>query len=287
MNLWKKVALGLFGIIVFMAFTLFHYMEGVGDLRTKYAKTKGPSVAAQKKGRILLQECISAMGGVEHWKRIKKQTIKITFQHDWDSFFLRTFFMPLEFSGQRLSLLLKPGEASAHLTFLTGKWKNKRWGIHKKKTYEKLPDGTLIVKPNKTITFNVLSYRFFFFLPFYLSEAKLVTYAGTRKLHGSHYNLIYITWGKWTPQRNVDQYLLWINQKTKRVDFVQSTVRDKFARSITTATLRNYQTVLGVKLPFSIKILQDIRVVDNGMHHMKLMKVEPMKNGTFPMTGTI
>ena len=279
MALWKKILLVLLGMIVLSILALRFYMQGLGDLRTHYAKTKGSSLSAQQKGRALLEQSIEKIGGVANWKKLREQTVKITFRHDWHSFLLKTFFMPLEFSGQKLSLLLRPGYTSAHLTFLTGRWKNKMWGIHKQRTYQKSASGKLSLEQDKTIQFNVPSYRFFFFMHFYLSEAKLVTYAGTKSLHGNTYDLIYVTWGKWAPQQKVDQYLIWINRKSKMADFVQSTVRDMFARSIVTCSLGNYQAVLGVKLPFSFKVLQDINVVDKGMHHMELLKVEQMKSG--------
>ena len=199
--------------------------------------------------------------------------------------------MPLEQSGQKLSLLLKPGQVDARLTFLDGQWKGKSWGIQKGAAYQVDDTGTLTWKRDRTIEFHVPGYRYFFFMPYYLSEARLITYAGERKLHGHTYDLVYSTWGKWTPQKNVDQYLLWINRETSMIDFVQSTVREMFARSIVTLSLSDYRKVHGIKMPFSLTVLENIKILDAGMHQMKLLEVEQVEGDVsgllFPAPGRL
>lgn len=258
--------LGVFGLSL--------YMQGVGDLRTEYVKQESTSAAAQKRGRTLLEQSSAEIGGLERWRELKEMPVEITFVHDWHDGFLRRFFMPIEFSGQKLLLALRPGELDARLTFLDGDWEGTSWGISEGRTYRADADGAVAWEPDETVDFNLKSYRFFFFLPFLLAEAELISYAGERTLRGKTYDLVFATWGSWEPQRNVDQYLLWICRDSSRIDFVQSTVREKFPRSIVTLALDDYRVVQGVKLAFSMKLVQDMEVVDAGMHHVKVVGIE-------------
>ncbi|MEM9555295.1 MAG: hypothetical protein AAGC60_13650 [Acidobacteriota bacterium] len=182
--------------------------------------------------------------------------------------------MPLEFSGQSLTLSLKPGSLDVGLKFLDGEWAGEAWGILEGETYTVDSAGVVSWERDETIEFHLHGYRYFFFVPFLLSDADLITYAGSRELHGETYDLVYATWDRWEPHESADQYLLWIHRETLLVDFVQSTVREMMPRSIVALSLTDYREVLGIRLPFSLKILEDIEVLDAGMHHMRIQSVE-------------
>ncbi|MEM9555293.1 MAG: hypothetical protein AAGC60_13640 [Acidobacteriota bacterium] len=68
--------------------------------------------------------------------------------------------------------------------------------------------------------------------------------------------------------------MLWIHRETALVDFVQSTVSEMMPRSIAALSLTDYREVLGIRLPFSLEILEDIEVLDAGMHPMRIQSVE-------------
>lgn len=278
MKRWKAIALSVPAVFCLGGLGVYVYMQGLGDLRTEYARTEGASAIAQKKGRALLAGSIEELGGVERWGQLREQAVRISFQHTWYHGLLRAFFMPLEFSGQKLSLLVKPGYLDARLTFLDGEWKGRALGLSQGSTYQADSEGAVSWRSDETIRFHLAGYRFFFFLAFCLSEAELVTYAGAHELHGQTYDVVYITWGQLAPHRESDQYLVWVNRETSMIDFVQSTVREMFARSIVALSLSNYREVLGIKLPFSLSVLEDIQVVDGGMHVMEILEVESVKD---------
>ncbi len=102
---WKKVVLSLVAILGFGVLGLYANMQGLGDARTAYAKTEGETAAAQEKGRALLDRTIAQIGGADRWKQLRKQAVETTFRYTWHDGFLRALFMPLEFSGQRLSFV--------------------------------------------------------------------------------------------------------------------------------------------------------------------------------------
>ena len=279
MKLWKKIALGLFGIIGFGGIGMYLYLQVPADLRTEYVKNEGESTVAQQKGRTLLEQNLKELDPMSQWQEIRKQDIQVTLQHFWYHEMLRKFVAPVEESGQKVSFLLKPSDdKNLQLTFLDGQRKGTSWGIQDYKTYKIDKNGTTTWKSDWTTEFNLPSYRFFLFLPFLLSEAELITYAGTKELRGNIYDLVYVTWAKWTPHKNADQYLIWINRETMMIDYVQGTVRAIVGRSITALSLTNYRKVLGMKIPFSIEAIADINILDEVMHQMKLTKVEKVED---------
>lgn len=290
MKLWKKITLGLFSTIILSGICIYLYLQVPADLRTDYAKKEGESTIAQQKGRTLLRQSLKTLDLMSQWQELRRQNIQITLQHFWYHDMLKKLVAPVEKSGQKVSFLLKPGDdKNLHLTFLDGQRKGTSWGIQNYKTYKMDENGTVTWKSDWTTEFNLPSYRFFLFLPFLLSEAELITYAGTEELHGNNYDLVFATWEKWTPHKNADQYLIWINRETKMVDYVQGTVRVIIGRSITTLSLSDYREVLGMKIPFSLKAIADINIPDEVMHQMKLTKVEQMDEEVskllFPAVG--
>ena len=177
-------------------------------------------------------------------------------------------------TGQKVLFQLKPGEDNnLQLTFLDGQRKGITWGIQDNNTYKIDNKGNTTWASDWITEFNLPSYRFFLFLPFLLSEAELITYAGSKEIHGENYELVFATWEKWTPHKNADQYLIWINSDTKMIDYVQGTVRAIVGRSITALSFKDYQEVLGLKIPFSINAIADINELEKVMHQMKLLKV--------------
>ena len=275
MKLYKKIVLGIFSIIFLSGIGIYMYLQVPADLRTAYAKKEGESTIAQQKGRTLLEQSLKTIDPMSQWQELRKQNIQVTLQHFWYHELLKKFVAPVEKSGQKVSFLLKPdNDKNLRLTFLDGQRKGTSWGIQDYKAYKIDKDGIVTWKSDWTTEFNLPSYRFFIFLTFLLSEAELITYAGTEELRGNSYDLVLATWEKWTPHKNADQYLIWINRETKMVEYVQGTVRAIVGRSITTLSLSDYQETLGMKIPFSIKAMPDINIPDEVMHQMKLIKVE-------------
>ncbi|MCB1169930.1 MAG: hypothetical protein KDK25_06325, partial [Leptospiraceae bacterium] len=79
---------------------------------------------------------------------------------------------------------------------------------------------------------------------------------------------------KWSPQSDVDQYLVWIRRDTGRIDFVQSTVREVFNRSVVTLHLSDYQNALGMNVPHSLGAHDDHPSSGPGMHRMKVIQMQ-------------
>ncbi len=275
MKKWKKIALTVLSIIIIGGVGIYIYLQIPVDLRTEYAKKEGKSLVAQQEGKKLLERGLKKLDPMSKWQELREQKIQISFQHFWYLKMLPIFLTPVEKSGQKIALHFKPAdEKNIRLTYLDGQREGTSLGIQDNKAYTIDKKGKFVWKKDWSIEFNLPSYRYFFFLPFLLSEAELITYAGEKKLQNHTYDLIYATWGKWTPHKNADQYLIWINRETMTIDYVQYTVRDVIGQAKVTLQLSDYRVVFGIKLPFSLKVIADINNVDDRMHQMKINKIE-------------
>ncbi|MCB9639911.1 MAG: hypothetical protein H6728_10890 [Myxococcales bacterium] len=264
----KKVLFSLLALLFLLIGSLVFYMQGLSDLRTTYAKNHGASAASQKKGRALLLQSLEKMGGIKQWKKHKEKVVRIQFTDTWYGFIGQKLMMPLEKTGQKMSLLLRPAEEDARLTFLDGKKrKGLSWGLQQWVSYKVDQKGKIVWEKDEDVKFYVPTCRYFFYMPFYLAEAEKLTYAGEKELHGKKYDLVYATWKKWEPQYKIDQYLIWIRREDQRIQFVQFTVRDKINRITSPVSFSDFRKVDGLLIPFHLKILNQIGNPNGGMVH--------------------
>lgn len=274
MKKWKKIMLAILGAII----SIFIYLQIPVDLRTPYAKEEGKSLVAQQKGKKLLEQSLKKLDPMLKWQELREQKLQISFQHFWYLKMLPMFLTPVEKSGQKVSIQLKPAnEGNIRMNFLDGQREGTSWGLQNNKAYTIDKKGKLVWKNDWSIEFNLPSYRFFFFLPFFLSEAELITYAGEKKLRNHTYDLVYTTWEKWTAHKTADQYLIWINRETMTIDYVQCTSRSVYGRAAVVLHLSDYREVFEIKLPFSLRVHGDINDIDKGMHYMKFNSIEKVK----------
>ena len=272
-RIWLSVSLAVIALCA-IGISFYSYMQQLSDLRTEYARARGDTIEAQRKGRRLLQDSLASMDPDSRWKKVRARPVKIVLRHYWYHALLKAFVMPVERSGQTIALRFRPAFNNIQLTFMDGKRKDLSWGIRDQKTYRIDRDGKTLWEPDSAIEFHLPSYRFFLFLPFHLSEAELITYAGTKDIRGERYDLVYATWGKWSPQSDVDQYLVWIRRDTGRIDFVQSTVREVFNRSVVTLQLSDYKNAMGMSVPHSLRAHDDHPSSGHGMHLMKVIEMQ-------------
>jgi hypothetical protein len=73
--------------------------------------------------------------------------------------------------------------------------------------------------------------QYLFELPIRIKEAPILKYAGTKEMEGITYDLVFATWDSLEPNKEFDQYLLYISQKTGFLTFASYTVRDAYLPS--------------------------------------------------------
>ncbi len=127
-------------------------------------------------------------------------------------------------------------------------------------------------KRDKDIEFWLPTYQYFIELPIRIQKATFVSFAGTGTMEGKTYDLVFATWNKAEPQRDVDQYVLWINRQTKLVDRVDYTVRDFFNFLKGTLFYNDYRDIGGLKIPFFMPV--ENKMGKGNLHEIKVLEVK-------------
>ncbi|MDP3936798.1 MAG: hypothetical protein Q8R92_01525 [Deltaproteobacteria bacterium] len=221
---------------------------GFSDIRTERVKA-GLTQEDASRGRAILEAAMEKSGGIAAWKA--HRTAEATMRDDWPSMFMRPFFMPWPENKAPIRFQFLLGTNASRLEFLEGSRQGEIWGIQNWSTYEQRAGEPSRFEKNADAQFFLPTFQWFFEAPFRLPYADIVTYAGEGSAAGRVYDLVFATWNKPEPQEKIDQYLVWVNQETGLIDFLQYTVRDmmRFARG--TMQFTDYRDVQGIKVAFN------------------------------------
>ncbi len=127
----------------------------------------------------------------------------------------------------RLQLRWQTCSDNGRVTFLDGDQRLAGWGIQNWVTYKNDPDGTVAFGEDETIRFWVPTMIYFLEIPARIHEADVVAHAGQVERDGRTYDLVYATWSSPEPQKDIDQYVLWIDSQTHHLKYLHYTVRDQ------------------------------------------------------------
>jgi len=260
MNYFKTYQLLIF------CFVVFFFQSCLSDIRTEMAKSSGTTEINLNKGKEILAnihpgQSAAAWAGIEVYE--------LTLE---DEFFglLGSIAKPFPDKKMSAQAIYAPDSYDGKMTFNSGKLKGKTWGIQSWKTYTQNSDNQPVFNKNKKTTFWVPTYQYFIELPARIGNATIISYAGEQAFKGEIYELVYATWKSQKPQKDVDQYMVWVNKKTKTMDLVEYTVRDAFGAITGVAFYEDLQDVnKGLLLPKRIPI-KSKRDSKSLLHQMQL-----------------
>lgn len=256
----------------------------LSDIRTDYVKQEGTVIANLEKGKTLLQNIHTGQSPAA-WADIEVYELNLT-----DEFFGIQGSLAKPFPDKKTSMqaFFAPNSYDGKLTFNSGKLKGTTWGIQSWKTYTQESDKKAVFNKNKKATFWLPTYQYFIELPARVQNANVISYAGEQSFKGEKYDLVYITWKTQEPQKDIDQYMVWINKKTNTVDLVEFTIRDQMNFLKATAVYEDLEDVGdGVLLPkrISLKpnkdkagILHQISLSNFKANHIPVSTVRPDPN---------
>ena len=239
---WKIVL----GILSILALVAAGFINTPVDIRPPYLK-RGASEADYAKGQQLMEAMQNAYGGKDHW--LAQQTGSFAQEADWyeDKLGVAGWDTTLQ-QFQMTSVL---GTDNSELTLLNGPCKGQPWGVQDGKTYQKNTDNQQIFLPNDQYQHKLIFKNYWFQFPFRISEAPIVVYAGEATVDGETYDLLFASWGSETPNRDYDQYVLYLDQETRQLEWLHFTLRDIFKFMHTTAHFTDFRSVNGVVVPFN------------------------------------
>ena len=196
------------------------------------------------KGKTLLKEMQAAHGGMDNWLAHKTGSF-VQMAGSPDDTLTNEGDAPKQF--QMTSIL---GTDDSEYVLLNGSDKGQTWGMEDWKSYQ-IKNGQKEFFHNKTYYEKMTNSNYWFQFPFRISEAPIIAYAGESTVKGTTYDLLYATWGSEAANREYDQYVLYLNQDTKIVEWLNFTYRGKAKFVNATAQFTDFQTVSGIVTPFS------------------------------------
>ncbi|MGE0712315.1 MAG: hypothetical protein AB7N76_32800 [Planctomycetota bacterium] len=156
----------------------------------------------------------------------------------------------------RLRLRFLPGRCASVASFQDGE-RRVRWGIHEWNTWRAEGDAAPEYDDDSTIAFWLPTLQYFLEIAFRLPEAGIVDAAGPAEVQGHPCQRVYLTWGSYTPNADLDQYLAYVDEATGLVRRVDFTVRDVAGFVTGTVLLSDFREVGGYLLPHVLEIGED------------------------------
>jgi len=230
------------------------------------------------KAKLLLQEM-----GIAHqihmWDSIK--TYNVIFEDEFYGF-LGKQVHPFKEKNMQFSLNYIPKTFNGQLEIMSGKEKGQIWGIQAWKTYRKSTNGKIEVKENKDMTFLIPTYQYFIEFPSRIQEATAVDYIGTKIINGIECEGVIASWNKISPQKDIDQYIIWLDSKSKRIVKIEYTVRDKFKFVSGAANFQDYVDYNGIILPSTLPVESNLKK-EGFLHTMSIKNFIPNRVSQFTL----
>jgi len=270
--------------LLILCLVLFSCQSCLSDIRTQTVKSSGANEINLNKGKDLLSNIHPGQSPAA-WNGIEVYELRLE-----DEFFGFIGSVASPFPGNKMSAqaMYAPDSYDGKISFTSGKWKGETWGIQSWKTYTQKNGSQPIFDKHKKAAFWVPTYQYFIELPARIQNATIISYAGEQTYNEQTYDLVYATWKSQEPQKDIDQYMVWINRKTKAVDLVEFTVRDAFGGTTGVAFYEDLQEVKdGLFLPKQISVktkkekeglLHQMKFSDFKANHVPVSEVRPDAN---------
>lgn len=210
---------------------------------------------ADARGRQLLAEVITAHGGLDRWKQAK--TVEVTARDHWEHWMGRLMFMPQKESGQLMRWQTSLGGDQVFIEMLESPTKGEKWVMQDWPLYRAAPGGQPDYGAGKKIHFYVATMNYALQLPFRSANAEVVRYGGQGSLRGKQYDLIYTTWHAAEPQKDTNQYVLWVDPVTHELAYLQLTDRELMKGAAGMMGFSGWKTIDGFKVPSRITSYKD------------------------------
>ena len=242
---------GRFGRRVLLGAVALGALGGVGmavapplDIRPE-----GMAGTSGSQARQLLQALAQTHGGDQRWRASRAARVQL--RDHWPQGLMKLVGSPWK-AGESLDLTFLTARDMGRLTFRGGERDGLVWGIQHWQTYTETPKGVRAFAPDDTIKFWLPTIQYFVEMPFRIGEADVVRYAGEQRLDDTPYDKVFATWHDPEPQPDVDQYVLWINRGTGRLDYAQYTVRDMGKLIEGCMRFEDFRDIDGFTIPFKM-----------------------------------
>lgn len=227
----------------------------LSDLRPPMFALDGHMDYLKSHGREILGQAIAKNDPEGKWDQAKQMDIAVTDSGKSNS-------------SQKLQLSVDLKTLDTMMTYMDGKNAGSSIGVQAGEAY-RIVNGSRRAADEKFISLHVAPVRDYFLWPQTLTRAQFAGYAGEDWLGGQFYLKVFVTNGAVEPSEDVDQYVLWINKETWRIDFIEFTLRKLKASYHGVARYSDYRLTQGVWLPYNI-VLSDSTNGDEYSHKLSV-----------------
>ncbi len=254
------------GITVFLLITGCVNIFKVADLR----ESKENPFSDQDKAKRLMEEMGEAHR-IEKWDSML--TYNIVFGDEFYGFIGKQAH-PFKEQKMTFSMNYIPKSFDGQMEIISGKEKGTVWGMDAWETYFKNDEGKFEWKRNKDMTFWIPTYQYFIEFPSRIQEATTVDYLGEKVVNGIKTEGIIASWNTTEPQKDIDQYIIWIDSETKRIAKIEYTVRDTYRFVTGAASFTKYKEMGGLPFPTEMPVESNL-TKDKLLHTMTIEEFTP------------
>ncbi len=245
----------------------------LADIRPDILKER-TSAENSETARRLLMAAASRQGSREAW--LSQSAVRVLVTDEWEPL-PNAVANSWPKNPSNMEFIFIPGADDSVLHFLDESFAptGLTWGIHDWNTWkrEKAQAEPHYVSDSK-IKFALPTMQYFIELAQRLPDGEIVDYAGTRSIAGTEYDVVYVTWGDYAAQPNIDQYVAYIDKGDGLVKIVDFTVRDNAGFVTAAAVYKDFRELPnGMSLAHRIDIT-DLGDYDSLVHQYSLVEVE-------------
>lgn len=226
----------------------------LADLRTAQILDTGPQPEAVREGRRLLELAVWRQDKSGRWDEFEHWTV--TTRDIWESGFIRRL-TPLTNNDQSILFDFAMDQSLAEMTFLDGKRADQTLGVDQKGEFVRV-DGTKEYRRVKKLANYLEPVRDYYFWPQTLVNSQTVLYAGEDIVGDVAYHKIFVTDGPVAPAAETDQYIVWLNKNSLRIEYIEFTLRSLLKSYRGVVAYSDYRDVEGLQLPHRLTLLDKV-----------------------------
>ncbi len=169
---------------------------------------------------------------------------------------------------------------TGQLRIISGEDHGLTWGLQAGQAYTMGENGEFVKDDDAVIQFWLPTYQYFVEFARRIQEANAYQYMGDHEINGESVEGFLASWNTVEPQRDIDQYIVWISKASKRIVKVEYTIREMYPFLTGAAYFEDYQEFEGILLPTEFPVESNL-VGEGLLHTMKILdfKGDVLKRG--------
>lgn len=243
---------------------------GIADLRTDLLRNNPIPEDIQEKARDLLNNPPEPSLSPSLWK--DNPGLEVFLVDYWNSRLIR-FFTPIPERVQAMRVKLSTTKNTIHIKLTDGRQRGRIFGVEEGEPYTYDSKNGRVFNKDSDIQIYSESLRIYLLLPFQVHSYSKLAYLGDVEIGNQEYYEIFATNGDWEASDAYDQYRLYVQKETGKIDYIMFTYRDVFSFYKGILHYEDYTLYKGRLFPTKIAI-QDDFMSEKYTHQLQIGNVK-------------